>query len=400
MSMDSRHEIDLRDAIPDTPDMCRAAVLHAASTYREEKAMWRPSKMILAAALIAALLCGTAFAVANYYSVRDYLAQGNPSAEFEENIIPLEKTVTSSGLSFALGDAVFDGKDLAFTMNMTAAEGMAPVYVYPRLQAFCGGEELHVDFLGTTMFSDLGGFVPHPDYPLDGVGPQAADAKLDAAQVAGDVTWRFTLQLYKPLGDIVVARDWDDENETYEAWEDYLRGLAKEGKIGCLYGSSLMDWLNAVTDSDLDATFPQRMKDTGLFELADTIVFEFTTAIPEKKLLVSGASFPFDGYNVTIDSLTQSFMQLDYALTVTFDEPYLGHEHYLEQFYDLSDQNGVKLRRRSALLELADDRMSCSVTGSVEYISDEPITAITFTRKVYDWPDDQLVPAFTVDMTK
>ena len=400
MSMNSRHEIDLRDAIPDTPDMCRAAVLHAASTYREERKMWKPSKIILAAALIAALLCGTAFAVANYYSVRDYLAQGNPSADFEENIIPLEKTVTSNGLSIALGDAVFDGKDLAFTMNMTAAEGMEPVYVYPRLQAFCGGEALYVDFLGTTMFSDLGGFVPHPDYPLDGVGPQAADAKLDAAQVTGDVTWRFTLQLYKPLGDIVVARDWDDENETYEAWEDYLRGLAKEGKIGCLYGSSLMDWLNAVTDSDLDSTFSQRMEATGLFELADTVVFEFTTAIPEKKLLVSGVSFPFDGYTVTVDSLTQSFLQLDYALTVNFDEPYQGHEHYLEQFYDLSDQNGVKLRRRTATLELAEDRMSCTVTGSVEYISDEPLTAVTFTRKVYDWPDDKRVPAFTVALTK
>jgi len=400
MSMDSRHEIDLRDAIPDTPDMCRAAVLHAASTYREERKMWKPSKIILAAALIAALLCGTAFAIVNYYSVRDYLANGNPSAAFEENVIPLEKSVTSHGLTVALGDAVFDGKRLAFTMDMSVAENAEMMYVYPRLQAFCGGEELKVGFMGTTMFSDMGGFVPHPDYPLEGVGPQAADAELDPTKVTGDVTWRFTLFLYKPTGEVVVARDWDDQNESYEAWEDYLRELAKEGKIGCLYGASIFDWLHAVSGSDLDATFTQRMQDTGLFELADTIVFEFTTAVPDKTVLISGASFPFDGYTVTVDYLAQSFMQLDYALTVRFDEPYQGHEHYLEQFYDLSDQNGVKLRRRTATLELAEDRMSCTVTGSVERISDEPLTAVTFTRKVYDWPEDMLIPAFTVDLTK
>ncbi len=397
--MDER-KIDLRDAIPDTPDMCRDAVLNAVHTYQEGRNVRKPYMTILAAALAMMLLCGTAFAIANYYSVRDYLANGNPSAAFEENIIPLEKSVTRHGLTVALGDAVFDGKRLAFTMDMSAAEDAELVYVFPRLQAFCGGKELHVDYWGTTVLGYDGGFVPHPDYPLDGVGPQAADAELEAAQVTGDVTWRFTLFLYKPTGEVVVARDWDDQNESYEAWEDYLRELAKEGKIGCLYGASIFDWLHAVSGSDLDSTFTQRMEATGLFELADTVVFEFTTAVPDNALLISRASFPFDGYTVTVDYLAQSFMQLDYALTVRFDEPYMGHEHYLDQFYNLSDQNGVKLRRRTATLELADDRMSCTVRGSVERISDEPLTAITFTRKVYDWPDDMLIPAFTVDLTE
>lgn len=400
MRMDSRHEIDLRDAIPDTPDMCRAAVLHAASTYREERTMWKPLKMILAAALITALLCGTAFAIANYYSVRDYLANGQPSAAFEENVIPLEKSVTSSGLTVALGDAVFDGKRLAFTMDMSAAEDAELVYVFPRLQAFSGGEELAVDYRGTTVLGYDGGFVPHPDYPLDGIGPQAADAELEEAKVTGEVTWRFTLCLYKPMGEVVAARDWDDQNESYGEWEDYLRGLAQEGKIGCLYGASIFDWLHAVSGSDLDDTFTRRMEETGLFELADAVVFEFTTAAPDNAMLISGTSFPYDGYTVTVDYLAQSFMQLDYALTIRFKEPYLGKEHYLDQFYDLSDQNGVKLRRRTATLELAEDRMSCTVTGSVEYISDEPLTAVTFTRKVYDWPEGKRVPAFTVDLTK
>lgn len=401
MKMDER-SLDLLAAIPDTPDMCREAVLHAASTYREEKAMWKPSKMILAAALIVMLLCGTAYAIVNYYSVRDYVADGKTSVEFEENIIPLEKTVTSNGLSFTLGDAVFDGKDLAFTMNIAASEDASPLYIWPRLQAFCGDAELDVDYLGTDSFSDLGTFIPNyvPEERLMGTGNQGARATLDAVP-QGDVTWRYTISLYKPTGEVVQARDWDDRNESYGEWEAYLRGLYKEGKIGFTGVASILDWYSAIDMERLPGnTFGDNLLRTGLFKLADAVVFEFTTAVPQSKLLVSGESFPFDGYTVHVTSLTQSFMQLDYALTVTFDEPYLGHEHYLEQFYDLSDQNGVKLRRRTATLELADDRMSCTVVGSVERISDEPITAITFTRKVYDWPEDMLIPAFTVDLTK
>lgn len=399
MNMTNRDDIDLRDAIPETPDMCRAAVLHATSAYREEKNMWKPSKMLLAAALIVMLLCGTAFAVAGYYSVRDYFADKHTSLEFEENIIPLEEQKGSTGLSFFLGDAVFDGRDLVFTMNVKAEAGIQALYVFPRLQAFCNGQALSVTYEGSTFLSFNGSFMPHPDYPLDGVGDQGVEAYLDE-EAAGAVTWRYTLELYRPLGEVVTPRDWEPEAESYAEWQEYLRSLAREGKIGCLYGSTIFDWLHAVSGSDKDETFTQRMEATGLFELADTVVFEFTTAVPEGKVLISGVSFPFDGYTVTVDSLTQSFLQLDYALTVTFDERYEGHEHYLDHFYELSDQDGVKLRRRTALLELAEDRMSCTVTGSVEYISDEPITAVTFTRKVHDWPDDQFVPAFTVDLTQ
>lgn len=65
--------------------------------------MYRPAKMLLAAALIVMLLCGTAFAIVNYYSVRDYVADGQPSAAFERSIVPLEKMDVSGGLSFTLG---------------------------------------------------------------------------------------------------------------------------------------------------------------------------------------------------------------------------------------------------------------------------------------------------------
>lgn len=398
--MDQR-SIRLWEAIPETPDMCRMAVLDAVSTYREEKTMWRPSKVILAAALILALLCGTAYAVASYYSVRDYVAHGQTSTAFEEHIIPLEEAVTTHGLTFTLGDAVFDGTDLAFTMNIAAAQDASPLFVWPRLQAFCGGQELHVDYLGTDSFSDLGAFIPNyePEYCLMGTGDQGARASLDELP-AGEVTWRYTISLFRPTGEVVRARDWDDENESYAAREEYLRGLHAGGKIGYTGVSSLLDWISALTtEHDESATYGDLLLRSGLFELADTVVFEFTTAAPQKTPLPSEQTFVFDDFTLNVVSIEQTFLQVDYKLEVVFNEKQ-GHEHDVRQWYDLYDQNGTLLTRRSAMLELAEDKLHCTVEGVVERISDEPLTSLTFVERLSSWEEPRDRRTFTVDLTK
>ena len=395
--MDKR-SIRLWEAIPETPEMCREAVLDAVRTYREEKTMWRPSKVILVAALILALLCGTAYAVASYYSVRDYFADKRTPLETESYIVPLETGQDSTGLRFFLGDAVFDGRDLVFTMNVKAEEGTQALYVFPRLQAFCGGQELPVNYRGSGMLGYSGSFVPHPDYPLDGVGDQGVEASLEEI-VAGEVTWRYTLELYRPLGEVVIPRDYDPETESMEAWNEYLRSLAREGKIGCLYGADIFDWLHAVSGSDDDDTFTQRMIATGLFELADTVVFEFTTAAPQKTPLPSAQTFVFDDFTLTVVSVEQTFLQVDYKLEVVFNEKQ-GHEHDVRQWYDLYDQNDTLLMRRWAMLELAEDKLHCTVEGVVERISDEPLTSLTFVEKLSSWEEPRERRTFTVDLTK
>lgn len=404
MSMDKRNDIDLRAAIPDTPDMCRDAVLRAVSTYREEKAMRKSYKMILAAALVLMLLCGTAFAIVNYYSVRDYLADGQPSAAFEEAIVPLEATASACGLSFTLGDAVFDGRDLAFTMTMAAAEDAAPLYVYPELRAFCGERELNVDYSGFDMAFNFGFLYPsaNPLYTMDANRGVTASLYRDTAE--GEVTWQYTLHLYRPLGELVEISDWQPAEETFDTWEDRIRSLHDEGKIVCWHGTDLTDYLDAVvTEYVPDRTFAQRLMSTGMFELADTITFEFTTAVPEKTSLTAPTSFDFDGYTVTVKSISQSFLQVDYELEVVYNEPQ-PHEHHLEQFYALTDQDGNLLPSRGALLELADDMVTATVTGRVERISDEPLTAITFTLDhlmTIDQNDTaEVMPSFTVVLAK
>ena len=122
--------INLRDAFSPTPDMCRDAVLHAVSAYREERRMKKTYVTILAAALALLLIGGAAFALVNYYSVRDYIAEGTPSQQFEENITAVEQTKSSHVLTFTLGDAVFDGSRLAAAMNFEADDSAKTLFVY------------------------------------------------------------------------------------------------------------------------------------------------------------------------------------------------------------------------------------------------------------------------------
>ena len=88
--MDKNKDIDLRKAFPEMPDMCRNAVLQAVSAYQEEQDMKRRYRIVLIAAVILTLMCSVAFAITQYYSVREYVAMGNPSTAFEEAIVPCE----------------------------------------------------------------------------------------------------------------------------------------------------------------------------------------------------------------------------------------------------------------------------------------------------------------------
>lgn len=354
--MEPKKDIDLRGAIPETPEMCRQAVLQAVRTYREESTMKKPFKAILIAVLLAALLCSTGFAIAHYYSVRDYVAGGQPSQAFDSAVVPLEETQTAQGLTFSLGDAIFDGHDLAFTLCMEAQEGAEPLYVYPSLTGYCGERALNLSYDGFDRSYLFGFFLPSasPDTVLAAEQGVAASLYQDTAEQ--EVTWRYTLSLYRPTGELVSIRDWNDQSETYTEYEAYLRALHADGKIGCWRGVDIMDWLNALdTSSGAERTFAQRMEETGLLELADQITFTFTTASPANENRAKTTEFAFDGYTVTVKSITQSFMRVDYTLEVVYDQPQ-GREHDIDQHYALTDQEGTLLPWRESRLSLAEDK--------------------------------------------
>ncbi|MBQ8312831.1 MAG: DUF4179 domain-containing protein [Clostridia bacterium] len=404
--MDKRKDIDLRSAIPETPDMCRDAVLQAVSTYREERTMRRPYKMILAAALVLALLCGTAYAIANYYSVREYVALGKTSEAFENAIVPLEKAITVNGVTVTLGDAVFDGREMGLTMSMEAEEGAESLYFLPQIEAFSGEKRLELnDYKAEGMDAYWGMLYPYMTTAVDYMLPSrfGFSAEVQDVPTGGEVTWRYTLHVLKPVGKLVEQCLWDDEKETYEQWEQSLRDLHAQGEISVLAGYSLTDYLTALNVSGQDSIKTDRIVETGAFEKLDTIVFEFTTPVPERTSIVPDETYQLEGYIIKVKSITVGMMQVDYELEACYDAPQ-PNEHELEQSWALYDQNGTELRFKSGGWSLAEDKVTCKVTGSASRISDEPLTAITF-RLDHDFtidPDDTAedMPFFIVQLTK
>ena len=342
-------------------------------------------KMPLSVALVAILILTsvTAFAIVNFYSVRDYVANGNPSAAFEEAIVPVEKSVESCGLTMAFGDAVCDGQNLMFAMDITAAEGTEPVYVYPSLSATCDGVPLEVYYGGFDFAYGAGAIIPslNPNEPLV-ASNRGFEVELDEPVQSGKIDWTYTLRLYKPTGKLVnVGYEWPEDGREPRNWSEYYRSLYENGEIGVFAGNSIGDYLLALRpdgEEHGDLTEAERAERSGLFELADTVVFEFTTEVSDGSNLVGETVYAFDGYTVTVKSITTSFMQVNYELEAVYDEPQPS-EHDLIQSYVLTDQEGNVMPWRSSTWSLAEDGRTCKVWGSVERITDAPLTEITFT---------------------
>lgn len=379
MSMNLHKDIDLQGAIPDTPMMCREAVRHAVSTYQEKKKGRMSYQVILAAALLTLLLGGTAVALVNHFSVREYVALEKGGTAFEEKIVPLGQEVTSNGLTISLGDAVFDGRSLSLTMGMRAENGAEPLYVLPMLEAFSGGTQLQVDDYNALGFDCEWGFL----YPDAGAEDRyGLTAELREVPSKQNVIWRYTLHVFLPTG------------EAIEAMKNGSRNAEME-----LSARSLGDYLSALGVGGEKWMFPDMIEETGLFTKADTIVFEFTIPVPERSSVCPESIYGFDGYEVAVKSVSVSFLQIEYELAISFDEPYTGLEEELPYLYELTDQEGTVLQSLHSGLSLSDDRMSCKVSGSVRRIAETPLTELTFTHKCAD-AEDGKADAFTVDIAQ
>jgi len=408
--------INLRNAFSPTPDMCRDAVLHAVSTYREERRMKKTYVTILAAALVLILICGTAFALVSYYSVRDYIADGNPSQQFEENITAVVETRTSHGLTFTLGDAVFDGKRLAAAMNFEADDSAKPLFVYPVLEAWQGDQLLDTF---ATFNGDTDGLL-FPDL-IEGT-PRTKELGISAEIYdelsAGDVQWKLSVYLYDILWPIEVIEqsadgDWRAPEE--EVFREYFlnQKLLSGGQTLSFMESAIwtkdLKWIERAPVCATGNSFPEMMVNAGAFALADTIVFDFITAQPEAIELAKGQIFHFDEYDVEVKSITQTFMQVDYELVLRYHEhpgeikSRSAYEMSLENSFTLFDQNGNQLKWLDGGSDMEDDLVTVPVHGSFLRITDEPLTSLTFrlderftSKEYYEANADRLT--FTVDI--
>ncbi len=370
--MNLHQDIDLQSAIPDTPKMCREAVLHAVGTYQEKGKRRVSYQVILAAALLTLLLGGTAFAIVNHFSVREYVAFEKGGAAFEKRIVPLGQEVTSNNLTISLGDAVFDGRSLSFTMGVQTENGAEPLYVLPMLEAFSGETQLKLDDYNAQGFDCEWGFL-YPDTGAD--NRYGLTAELREVPSGQNVTWRYTLHVFRPEGEAIEA----------------MKSGSRNGSLG--------DYLSALGVGGERWMLPDMIAETGLFSKADTIVFEFTMPVPERISVYPESAYGFDGYEVAVKSVSVSFLQIEYELAIRFDKPYTGLEEELPYRYELTDQEGAVLQALHSGLNLADDRMSCKVSGSVRRIADTPLTELTFTRKCTA-AEDGKADAFTVNIAQ
>ncbi len=405
-------ERDLHTALPEPPDFCREAVLQATGTYREEKHMRKSCKLILAAAMVIALLCGTAYAVVNYYSVRDYVGKGRTSAAFEENIVPLERTVTAGGLTFTLGDAIFDGEHLAMTMNITVPENAEPLLVVPELTAWRGEEQLDADLTAFALRYPIGGqeygfnqyqegvFVPPLDisaYEDEGVDRMALEACLSCAP-EGEVDWRYTIHIFRPAGEFVKVFLISEESETYNLWMDSLRLMHSRGQIAVAAGVCRLDAYVKANAAAEDQPCHRFYEEDPLFEKLDAVTFEFTTPVVELPRLAVGESFAFDRMNVSVRSLTQSVMRVDFELEVLCDSQQLARA-LIYRNATVCDRDGRELPVQNLTYTMEDD--TClTVTGYLDRVSDEPLTELTFQFDASQEPLWAYIPEFTVQLDK
>lgn len=371
---------------------------------------------ILAAALALLLIGGAAFALVNYYSVRDYIAEGTPSQQFEENITAVEQTKSSHGLTFTLGDAVFDGSRLAAAMNFEANDSAKTMFVWPVLEAWQGDQLL--DSFSTFNGSADGLLFP---YLIEGA-PRTHELGISAEVydelASDDVQWKLSMYLYDLLWPVEIIEQsadgvWRAPKE--EVFREYFlnQKLLSGGQSLTFMESAVWTtdpkWIERAPICANGSTFPEMMVNAGAFALADTLVFDFTTAQSKTVELANGQIFRFDEYDVEVNSITQTFMQVDYELVLRYHEhpgeieSRSAYEMSLEDTFALFDQNGNQLKWQNSGLELAEDLITARVYGTFLRISDEPLTSLTFrlnegfiSKEYYEANADRLT--FTVEI--
>ena len=408
--------INLREAFSPTPDMCREAVLHAVSTYKEERRMKKTYVTILAAALALLLVGGAAFALVSYYSVRDYIAEGNPSQQFEENITAVGEVRTSYGLTFTLGDAVFDGSRLAAAMNYEADDSAKTMFVWPVLEAW--HDNRLIDSFATFNGDVDGTLFPYLIENAPRTHEVGISADLYDELTAGDVQWKLSVYLYDILWPMEVIEQSEDgvwRAPDEEVFREYFlnQKLLSGGQSLRFMESAVRNadpkWIGRAPVCTTGSSFPEMMVNAGAFALADTIVFDFTTAQPEAVELAKGQIFHFDEYDVEVKSITQTFMQVDYELELRYHEhpgeikSRSAYEMSLENAFTLFDQDGNQLKWLEGGSDLEDDLVTVHVHSSFLRITDEPLTSLTFrlfksftSKEYYEANADRLT--FTVEI--
>lgn len=359
-----RHE--LTNAYSPVPQAFHDALLFALSEARAERPGKRRRLSLLAAVLIVALLCGTALALINYYSVRDYQGGGKPSAEFEKHILTLNQTYENDYITLTMGDTVSDGKSIALTMNISSKDESKPVFLYPVLEGYSGGRRLDIEVMGMRGL-DQSGFLYPNLLEGDVLDHQyGLDATLFDDAADEDIQWMFTMRVLTPNWPILnnaTELHGDQNDPPMEEYMQSFRDAYANQHIMVTYGGELVAYEavlptpEGMTEEEwYDLRLPDRLVLSGAFTLADTIECSFTTELPEV-VSVSGQTYTLPNYTVSLKSLSLSFMSLFFELEREYPSAEAAEADRQYDWYELRDEKGIVLELTSGAMQVNGDKM-------------------------------------------
>ncbi len=383
---------DLKDAYNPVPEAFHDALTAALRDVREEETVKKRHISLLAAIVIIALLCGTAVAVMDYYSVRDYEAEGMPSEAFEKHITEINKTYENEYVKMVVGDAIFDGSKMAFTLNLYPKDEQKRVYLYPSIEGFCGDRKLDIQIEGMRGMDESGFLFPGLEWDEQYLeNSYALDVTLSEDVADTDVTWVFKMQVLAPNWEIVdnaVKLTGEATDMPVDQYMQLYRDAYNAKKIMTSYGSSLAEYASIIPASSPEMPLYECLIECGAFSQVTTFEQTFVTPLPPIKV-VENLSFTFDDYSVTLDRLSVSFMRVDLTLRHFYpterDDSAEGFERVN---YELRDQDGNVISGIDSATWLSDDKRELNRQASYTTGGQE-ITSLTFVpfRFEYEAPD-------------
>jgi len=336
--MDNRDRERIRRAIDAqlsglAPDGRTAARVLA--QLRGENKVKKKLSAALAFALVLMMLAAGAFAAAKRFGVMDFNPDQAENDAYTGHILTIDEAHENDYLTLTVNEAVFDGSALSVTMDIAPKGGADAVFVYPRMTAVCGGEELLTDIVGCGTADFFSGFwVPEMEQGLEPT--YGADYALlaedeDSASI-GDmrtepVTWTLTLDILHPLYPVDV-NDVLLTGENDPTMEDYMRPFRDayaNGRILLTPYYDLVEYASAlpapegVAQEDWWAmSTPDQLVASGAFERVETAAVTFTTGETEVFSLSEPITAPLgEDYELTLRTLNVTFSQAEYVLDVT-----------------------------------------------------------------------------------
>ena len=251
MSMEKIHMPELWDAIPDTPDMCRDAVLHAVSTYREGRDVRRTYKVVFAVVLVLALLCGTVALAANGWNVLQFLQfpQDHMSKSLVEEV---SASAQVDNCSIQIESVVTDGKYLAYDWTVENHDITKPVYI--QVDSFTGnGIPLYTD--GTDDFHQQW----FPGMFNQGIMQDGNLTRLPENLPGDVVDVEMVIGVYTPVKPVCQMDLFDEEQIREKLNEGYYVIVEGEGLVLDDPESGLMVGYGSINDAEAMGFYREEM---------------------------------------------------------------------------------------------------------------------------------------------